>query len=37
LFTDFGKGKVEATISTDKLENINDLFAHLHQGRIEVA
>jgi propanol-preferring alcohol dehydrogenase len=29
------QGKVAATVSTDKLENINDVFARLHEGRIE--
>jgi alcohol dehydrogenase, propanol-preferring len=29
------QGKVEATVSTAKLENINDVFARLHEGRIE--
>jgi propanol-preferring alcohol dehydrogenase len=29
------QGKVEATVSTDKLENINDVFARLHEGRVE--
>jgi alcohol dehydrogenase, propanol-preferring len=26
---------VGATVATDKLENINDVFARLHAGRIE--
>src|SRR5262245_19031932 len=26
------QGKVEATVATDKLENINDVFARLHEG-----
>jgi propanol-preferring alcohol dehydrogenase len=26
---------VEATVCTDRLENINDVFARLHEGRIE--
>src|SRR6516225_3463277 len=29
------QGKVEATVSTDKLENINDVFVRLREGRIE--
>src|SRR5690348_9265773 len=29
------QGKVKATVSTDKLENINDVFQRLHEGRIE--
>jgi alcohol dehydrogenase, propanol-preferring len=29
------EGKVRATVSTDKLENVNDIFARLHEGRIE--
>lgn len=29
------QGKVKATVSTDKLENINDVFVRLHEGRIE--
>jgi alcohol dehydrogenase, propanol-preferring len=29
------QGKVKATVTTDKLENINDVLARLHQGRIE--
>jgi propanol-preferring alcohol dehydrogenase len=29
------QGKVGATVSTDKLENINDVLARLHEGRIE--
>jgi propanol-preferring alcohol dehydrogenase len=29
------QGKVKATVSTDKLENINDVLARLHEGRIE--
>ena len=29
------QGKVEATVSIDKLENINDVFARLHEGRVE--
>ena len=28
-------GKVKATVSTEKLENINDIFARLHKGAIE--
>lgn len=30
-----GDGKVKATISTDKLENINDIFARMHKGDIQ--
>ena len=30
-----GQGKVKATVSTDKLENINDIFARMHEGKIE--
>jgi propanol-preferring alcohol dehydrogenase len=30
-----GEGKVKATISTDKLENINDIFARMHKGDIQ--
>jgi propanol-preferring alcohol dehydrogenase len=26
---------VQATVSTDKLENINDILARLHEGRVE--
>jgi hypothetical protein len=29
------QGKVQSIISTDKLENINGIFARLHEGRIE--
>jgi len=29
------QGKVGATVATDKLENINDVLARLHEGRIE--
>jgi propanol-preferring alcohol dehydrogenase len=29
------RGKVKATVSTDKLENINEVLARLHEGRIE--
>src|SRR5256885_1522472 len=28
-------GKVKATVSTDRLENINDIFARMHEGKIE--
>ena len=28
-------GKVKATIATEKLENINDIFARMHKGQIE--
>ncbi len=30
-----GGGKVKATIATEKLENINDIFARMHKGAIE--
>ena len=30
-----GDGKVKATIKTDKLENINEIFAKMHHGDIE--
>ena len=30
-----GDGKVKATISTDKLENINDIFSRMHKGDIQ--
>jgi propanol-preferring alcohol dehydrogenase len=30
-----GDGKVKATISTDRLENINDIFARMHKGDIQ--
>lgn len=30
-----GEGKVKATIATDTLENINDIFAHMHHGYIQ--
>lgn len=30
-----GDGKVKATIATDKLENINDIFARMHHGDIQ--
>lgn len=30
-----GEGKVRATVSTDCLENINDVFAQMRQGKIE--
>ncbi|HEX7783938.1 MAG TPA: alcohol dehydrogenase AdhP [Sphingobium sp.] len=30
-----GDGKVKATISTDRLENINDIFARMHNGDIQ--
>jgi propanol-preferring alcohol dehydrogenase len=29
------QGKVRATVAAEKLENINDVFARLHEGRIE--
>lgn len=29
------QGKVEATVSTDRLENINDVFRRMHEGHIE--
>ncbi len=28
-------GKVHATVTTDKLENINDVFGRMHRGEIE--
>ena len=28
-------GKVKATVATDRLENINDVFGRMHAGRIE--
>ncbi len=30
-----GEGKVKATIATDTLENINDIFARMHHGEIQ--
>ena len=30
-----GEGKVKATIATDTLENINDIFARMHRGDIQ--
>lgn len=30
-----GEGKVKATVSTDKLENINEIFGRMHEGQIE--
>jgi len=29
------QGKVAATVSTDRLENVNDVFERMHAGRIE--
>ncbi|MBO9716382.1 MAG: alcohol dehydrogenase AdhP [Pseudoxanthomonas sp.] len=29
------QGKVAATVASDRLENINDIFAHMHKGEIE--
>lgn len=29
------QGKVKATVTTDSLENINDVFARMHKGEIE--
>jgi propanol-preferring alcohol dehydrogenase len=29
------QGKVEASVTADKLENINNVFARLHEGRVE--
>jgi propanol-preferring alcohol dehydrogenase len=29
------QGKVEASVSADRLENINNVFARLHEGRVE--
>ena len=28
-------GKVKATVASDRLENINDIFARMHKGQIE--
>ena len=28
-------GKVQATVATDRLENINEVFDHMKQGKIE--
>jgi Zn-dependent alcohol dehydrogenases len=28
-------GKVRATVATDRLENINEVFTRMHQGQIE--
>ncbi|HTO63322.1 MAG TPA: zinc-dependent alcohol dehydrogenase, partial [Bradyrhizobium sp.] len=30
-----GEGKVKATIATEKLEDINDIFARMHHGDIQ--
>ena len=30
-----GEGKVKATVSAEPLENINDIFARMHEGGIE--
>lgn len=30
-----GQGKVKATIATETLENINSIFARMHQGDIQ--
>ncbi|MCJ2188791.1 alcohol dehydrogenase AdhP [Novosphingobium beihaiensis] len=30
-----GDGKVKATVATEKLENINDIFGRMHKGEIE--
>lgn len=30
-----GEGKVKATVATDKLENINDIFSRMHKGDIQ--
>jgi propanol-preferring alcohol dehydrogenase len=30
-----GEGKVKATVATDRLENINDIFARMHAGDIQ--
>lgn len=30
-----GEGKVKATVATEKLENINDVFARMHKGDIQ--
>lgn len=29
-----GEGKVKATVTSDKLENVNDIFARMHKGQI---
>lgn len=29
------QGKVKATVSTDRLENVNDVFTRLHEGHVE--
>ncbi|MBB5768539.1 D-arabinose 1-dehydrogenase-like Zn-dependent alcohol dehydrogenase [Xanthomonas arboricola] len=29
------QGKVAATVQTDRLENINEVFTRMHQGAIE--
>jgi propanol-preferring alcohol dehydrogenase len=29
------QGKVKATVTTDRLENINDVFSRMHEGKIE--
>ena len=31
-----GAGKVRATVSTERLENINDVFSRMHAGAIDV-
>ena len=33
IFAD--EGKVKATVSTDSLDNINDVFSRMRQGEIE--
>lgn len=30
-----GQGKVHATVASEPLENINDIFARMHRGQIE--
>ncbi|TIV44482.1 MAG: zinc-dependent alcohol dehydrogenase, partial [Mesorhizobium sp.] len=30
-----GDGKVKATIETEQLENINDIFSRMHKGDIQ--
>ncbi len=29
------RGQVKATVATEKLENINDVFARMHKGQIQ--
>jgi len=30
-----GEGKVKATVAAEPLENINDIFSRMHEGKIE--